>query len=254
MAPATAAAKQETANALPLITEDQLKKDFAHVEDAIQKLEKRGTDDVPSVFEDDDDLDAARAFAPDLRKAIKRINDLRELTKAPFLTAGNLVQSHFKALEKRVADIDMKINAAATSYLNKKAARAAAEQRRIEAEQRAEAARLASEAAQQAAAGKLQEAVQTQTASEAAGKRAEVAADLVDARPAERARTTTASGTSTLVENFGFKIVDRTKIDAWKLLGYFTDTELNAALGRFVKQGGRELAGVEIFPDHKARL
>jgi hypothetical protein len=253
MAPATAAAKQETANALPLITEDQLKKDFAHVEEALKKLEDRAAE-VPAVFEDDEDLNAAKAIAPDLRKAAKRIDDLRDLTKGPYREAGDLVQRFFKALEKRMTDLEAKHNVSATSYLRKKDAAVKAAQAAAEAAAREEAARLEREAAEQAKAGQLQEAVQTQAAAQQATAQAEQASAMIDARPAERARTTTAAGTSTLVENYDFKIVDRTKIDAFKLFSYFTETEVNAALARFVKQGGRDLAGVNIFPAHKARL
>lgn len=253
MAPSTARAGDPHDNIKPLISDAELRKEFAHVDEALTKIESDAAI-VPPVFEDDDDLAAAKAMAPTLRGAMKRIEDLRKQTKAPFDTAASLVHAHFKALEKRMADIATKHERAATVYLNKKRADAEAAQRKIEAEERAEAKRLADAAADAAKAGNLSEAVSTQAASQQAADRADDAASMAAARPADLARTATPTGAATLVQNYSFEVVDIEKVNVVALQRHFTRSELEAAIGRFVKAGGRELPGVRIFPDHKARL
>jgi len=236
-----------------LITAAQLAKDFSHVDTALKDIEAAAAD-VPPVFEDDDDLDMAKALAPKLRGAAKRIEELRKQTKEPFDAAGKVVQEFFKGLDRRVSDLLEKHEAAARDYLVKKQRAEAARQAEIAKAERERAAALASAAAEQAGAGRLDEAVATQAASQAAAKTADRAQAMTEARPADLARTTTASGTATLENRWGFKIVDRVKLDVWALQGYFTDAEIEAAVARFVKAGGRKLQGVEIFPDPKARL
>lgn len=251
----TAAPKSATMgdNKPPLITEAQLKSDFQHIADFLDQLETEAAD-VPTVFEDDDDLAASKAMAPKLRAAIKRIDAVRGETKAPYLQAGNTVQEFFKALEKRADDVLKRLEAAATRYLRKKEDAAREEQRRKEAAEREAAERLAREAVEQAKAGNLDSAVTAQTASQQAIARAEDAGAMAAARPADLARTSTTAGTATLVENYSFTIENITKLDVWTLQPYFTEVEIKAAIARYVKAGGRTLAGVRIFADPKARL
>ncbi len=240
-------------NSKPLITAAELRREYEHVDKALAEIEK-AAEAVPPVFEDDDDLNLAKEMAPRMRGASKRVEHYRKEAKAPFDDAVAVVQEVFKAFDARMTALLTKHETAATAYLKKKDAKAKADQLAREAEERAAAAKLADAAKEQAAAGQLTEAVKTQAAAEAATTRADKAQTLADARPAERARTTTEAGTSTLEDRYSFRIIDKTKIDAFKLFPYLTAIELDSVLTRFVKAGGRQLDGVEIFSDAKARL
>lgn len=253
MATATARAPVIGDNARPLLTVDALKMDHADMEALVVEWEKKG-ETVPTIFEDDEDLDAAKAMAPELRKVTKRIDGRREDVKAPFLDAGNVAQSHFKTLEARINAVLAKHQTSATAYLKRKADRARVEQEQREAAEREAAAQLTAKATAQASGGDVKAAVETQTSANAANERADRASQLATGRPADLARTTTTAGTSTLVNKFSFKIEDYSKLPPATLWSYLSPAEMNAVVTRFVNAGGRELAGVRIFPDPQARL
>lgn len=241
-------------NQRPLLTEAELKTEFAAQITKLQEIVDAAKQAVAPVFEDDEDLTAAKEQAPKLRGAWKRLEDLRKERKKPFDDGGDVVHVFFKSLQKLVTDVETAQLIAATAYLKKKDEAEKKKQQAIESQQREASAKLAEQAQQQAAAGDVKGALSTQEASEAAGAVADQAAAMVDAKPAERARTTTSAGTATLVDKYSFEIVNKTLIDAFKLFSYFTDVEINAALARAVTAGVRELAGVRIFRDPKARL
>lgn len=241
-------------NLRPLITEADLKDEFAPQIAKLQEIVNAAHAAVPPVFEDDDDLTQAKEQAPKLRGAWKRLEDLRKERKKVFDSGGDTVHDFFKALQKLVTDVETAQNTAATNYLRKKAAAAQAAQLKKEAEDRAEAERLRQAAVDQAKAGHLSEAVTTQAASEKAATRADDAASLASGKPADLARTTTSAGTATLEDRYDFTIEDTTQLDVFKLQPYFLDTEIKAAIARAVKAGVRELRGVKIFAAPKARL
>lgn len=238
-------------NRLPLVTAEQLTKDFAHVEAFIVEIEAEATK-APPVLEDDEDLAAVNALVPKLRAAAKRCDALREEQKRPHLEAGRVIDTFFKTLDGRLATLQRGLEARATQYLHKKAEAEAARRRAEEERLRREAAAKAQEAAEAARAGHTEQAAIAQAAAAEAQTRAEDAATPV--KPAELARTQTAAGTATLEQRWEFEIVDFDKVDLNALRPYFTRADLEKAIRAFVRAGRHELAGVHIFPTTNARM
>lgn len=238
-------------NRPPLITADQLAKDFAHVEKAITKREAEAAK-VPPVIEDDEDLELLTATVPKLRGAAKRCNELRDQTKRPHLDAGRVIDTWFKALEKRMTDLQAALEKRGKLYLDKKRAAEAARRRAEEAKQREEAERLQQEAARAAAAGQADQAAIAAAAAAEAESHAE--RESVPVRAADLARTTTTAGTATLGEVWCFEIADFDKIDLNALRPYLKRDDIEKAIRAFVRAGRRELAGVRIYQDTRAQF
>jgi hypothetical protein len=240
-------------NRLPLITLDQLKRDFAHVETAIAALEAR-TDDSPPVLEDDEDLAVVTALAGELGKAAKRADELRDVQGRPHLEAQRTINTFFKSFETRLKTAKDKISQRATAYMNKKAETARAKQREEEARARAAAEAKAREAAEALKAGQVEEAHAAQAASDNLSNRADHAADAAAAKPAELARTQTDSGTATLAQSWEFEIENIDLIDLEALRPFLPRTSIEQAMRGFVKSGRREIKGARIFAKTAARF
>jgi len=244
-------------NKPPLATADQLAKDFAHVEAFVVAQEAKAKA-VPPVAEDDDDLALISAAVIDLRKAEKRCDALREETKRPYLDAGNVVQTYFKALEARLTQVKADIEDRGTRYLKKKEAAERARQAEIERRQREEAAKLEREALEAAKASKPDEAKTAMAAATQAQVRADTAASVAAARPAELARTRTVGGTGTLLETFEVSIIDRGKLDYAQLVEFFAEREILEWLRCYatkykdeIKAGTKSVAGARFTPKTK---
>lgn len=239
-------------NTKPLITEDQLKVDFAHVEQAMKELEDEAAK-VPPVLEDDDDLATVTAVCPKLVRYAKRIDTIRDEVKAPYRDAGDTVQRFFKALEGRMKTLQATLEARGKLYLDKKRAAADALRREEEARLRREADAQAQAAAAKAAMndGNLETATAAHTAAKAAERQAEAAAAPV--KPADLARTHTPTGMGTLQEEWKFEITDFNALDLNDLRGRFTRSAIDQAIGAAVRTGVRELKGVRIYSDTKFR-
>lgn len=235
-------------NVRPLITEDQLKIDFAHVEAAVAKLEAEA-DAAPPALEDDDDLAVITGLDGKLGKFAKRIDDIRDEQKAPFREAGDLIQRHFKALEARCTTARAKVAAIGKRYLDKKRADEEAARRAEEARLRAIAEEQAKTAKAAMNAGDLAGATAAHNAATAAETRAAEAAK--PAKPSEATRTATAAGTASLQGEWKFEITDfNALVTTLGPLGpQFTRTEIEKAIRAFVRKGHRELSGVRIYQD-----
>lgn len=164
-------------NRLPLITADQLARDFAHIEKFVAELEATAKDIAP-VVEDDEDLAIVNALVPKLRAGAKRCDEVRETEKRPYLEAGNAVQAAFKAWETRLLTLKSDLENRGGRYLKKKA-----DAERIAREEEARKARE-EEARQRAAA----------EAAEAAAQRARQAAEKAEADRAKAAAMGDAGG------------------------------------------------------------
>src|SRR5487761_1352592 len=110
--PAKALPAQQGDNREPLITADQLSKDFDYLETAVASALKVAGE-LPPVFEDEEDISAAREAVRGLLNEIKRAEARREDTKAPYLDAGRVVDSYFNTLKKRCADVQTQIESRA---------------------------------------------------------------------------------------------------------------------------------------------
>jgi hypothetical protein len=251
-APARTAAPADH-NRPALITVDQLKHDFAHVETAIVALEKRA-EESPLVLEDDVDLAEVTGLVGDLTKAAKRADELRDTQGRPHLEAQRTINTFFKSFDARLAKAKATISQRATAYMNKKAE--AARQKRLEEEARARALAdaKAREATEKAKAGDAQAAHVAQAAAANHENDAEQAASAASARPADLARTQTDSGTATLAQSWDFEIEDINRIDLEALRPFIPGTAIEQALRAFIKSGRREIAGARIFTKTNARF
>jgi hypothetical protein len=250
-APARTAAADD--NRLPLISIDQLKRDFAHVETAIIALEKRAADS-PLVLEDDEDLATVTGLVGELGKAAKRADELRDVQGRPHLEAQRTINTFFKSFETRLKTASDKIKQRATAYMNKKAEAARAKQREEEARARALADAKAREAADALKAGNAEQAHAAQAASDNLNNRADHAADAAAAKPADLARTQTDAGIATLAQTWEFEIENIDLIDLEALRPFFPRTAIEQALRGFVKSGRREIKGARIFAKTAARF
>lgn len=240
-------------NRLPLVSVDQLKRDFAHVEAAIAALEAR-TAEAPLVLEDDEDLAAITGLVGDLGKAAKRADELRDVQGRPHLEAQRTINTFFKSFETRLKTAKDKIAQRATAYMNKKAEIARELQRLNEAKARALADAKAREAAAALKAGDAEKAHAAQAASDNHANRADHAADAAEARPSELARTHTDSGTATLAVTWDFEIENIDLIDLEALRPFLPGTAIEQAMRAFVKSGRREIKGARIFSKNTARF
>lgn len=250
-APARTAATDD--NRLPLVSIDQLKRDFAHVEAAIAAIEARAADSA-LVLEDDDDLAVATGLVGDLTKAAKRADELRDVQGRPHLEAQRTINTFFKSFESRLKTAKDTISQRATAYMNKKAEAARAAQREQEARARALADAKAREAADALKAGNAEAAHAAQAASDNHANRADHAADAAQAKPADLARTQTDSGTATLAVTWEFEIENIDLIDIEALRPFFPRAAVEQAMRAFVKSGRREIKGARIFSKNAARF
>jgi hypothetical protein len=240
-------------NRPPLITIDQLKGDFAHVDIAIAALEVRANDS-PLVLEDDDDLTVITALVGDFTKADRRVEQLRDTQGRPHLEAQRIINTFFKSFEMRLATVKGRLAMRATAYMNKKAEAARAKQREEEAKARALAEAKAREAAEALKAGQAEQAHAAQAAADNLNNRADQAADTAAAKPSELARTQTDAGTATLAQTWEFEIESIDLIDLEALRPFLLRTAIEQAMRAFIKSGRREIKGARIFPKNSARF
>lgn len=238
-------------NVRPLVTADQLAKDFDYLEKEIAESDAIAAR-VPLVIEDDEDLAIANEVVPALRTLARRIDKLRDETKRPHLDASNIIQTHFKALEARPTARQAAIEGSATSFLRKKKAKADAARAEEESKQRAEAARLQAIAEAAAKTGEVEKVVVAAQAAAVAERKADEAAAPV--KTSAVTRTVSPAGTAALKDDWQFDIADYAAVDVAALAKHFTQAEIDKAVRGFIKDGGRELAGVRIFNDATAKF
>jgi hypothetical protein len=236
-----------------LVTIDQLKTDFAHVETAIVALEARAAE-APLVLEDDEDLQVVTGLVGDFTKAAKRADELRDQQGRPHLEAQRTINTFFKAFDARLKNAKDEIGKRATAYMNKKAEAERQARLAAEAKAREAAAQKEREAAAAVQAGKASEAMAAQAAADELQARADHAADAATAKPSELARTQTDAGTATLQVSWEFEIESIDSIDLEALRPFLPRTAVEQAMRAFVKSGRREIKGARIFSKNTARF
>lgn len=274
MAQAKVAVAQQGDNREPLITADQLAKDFDYLETAVDTALSAAAE-LPPVFEDEEDISAAREAVRGLLNEIKRAEARREDTKAPYLDAGRVVDSYFNALKNRCADVQAQIEARAKRYLDKKAEeerkrreeeariareaerklqeqaaaaqrgadeeRRKAEQARVAAQQEADEAkrmiaRAASDAARAEADRKEAEARSARQRDLDAAATASQAQRASEEKPADMARVRVASGgVATLAQSFDFEITDLAAVDLEALRSHISRADIERAIRAYVR-------------------
>lgn len=231
-----------------LITADSLAVDYAHLIVAADDLTAHAAHDIPKVVEDDEDLGIITQFVKDIRTQRKRVSEIGDGEKRPFLDAHKTLHTWFNQLWQRLGELQDAVEARGNVYLAKKQSEERRRREEVErkAREEAEAARVAAiEAAKNPAAA----AAAIKVAAEAQAK-ADDASRASAAKPADMARTRTAAGTATLRTNIEFTF-DREKLDLGALRPFFREDELRACINAIaiknkdaIVAGTFKLAGV----------
>jgi len=243
-------------NRPPLVTADQLARDYAHLEVELHTLMMA---DVPTYCEGREDFETINAAIKLLTTFIGKVDSARETEKRPIIEAGNTIQAFFKHnLQGRAERFMGKIDAFGRVWLQQ-------ERRKAEAE-----ARTKAEAAAAAAAEAKRVAAAAQAKLEAERDQANIVANIkaraeADAKLAEAEKTAkqaaapvtshvvTETGTASLVTEWTFEDVDLDKIDLEALRPFLKRASVEDALKAFVKSGRREIRGARIVEREKAK-
>jgi hypothetical protein len=238
----------------PLVTLDQLKIDFAHVEKAVADLVTESAG-IPPVIEDEEDLALATELAGKLTRAAKRCEAIRKEQNQPHQDAEKVINGLFKHdLTVRLDTEKAKLEKISGAYLKKKAAR----EQKVRDEQAAEARKKADAAAATLAetvkSGDVPAVSAAVTQSNTLASFAARATAAAAAPTSAMASTTTEAGNATLVDNWTFDELDINTVDLAALRPFLPQTAIEQALRAFIKAGRREIAGARIFNDNKARF
>lgn len=191
--------------------------------------------------------DAVKQIAACIKNAeARRVGD-----KEPTLQAGRLVDGFYRKVIDPLTGAKKTAEGRLTIYQREKAAEERRRREEVERLAREEATRLAREAAEREAAMKdaadLEAAVIVAEASFMAAADASKAAKAADAKPAELSRTRGDYAVASLRTFWDFRDLDRAALDLEALRQHLPMDGLERAVRAFVKAGGRQLAGVEIF-------
>lgn len=205
---------------------------------------------APKAVKSDADIETIGAIVLKARDLSRRLKDAHKTEKEPFLREGQTVDGFFREPQTVATDVIKRLPERVDAYKERLAqeerARAQAEARRLQEEEarRIEAARKAEEDGRLAQAAKHTVAAQQ---AEAAREEAEIrAAAPLAAQPI--ATTTTGGFRSTVKAVWKAEIVSLQAVRAelGPLGPYLKAEAIQSAIDLFVKQGGRELAGVRI--------
>lgn len=250
-------------NRAPLVTDQSLAVDFAHLSAKITEISDAAIANVPPVVEDDEDLEKVTASVKTIRAEVARIAEIGKGETDPYYHAHKTAHAFFSGLVTRLTSLQTVIEARGNAYMQKKKA---AEQKRladIERAKREEADRLQREAlAKQQANAPAQQVRETMQAATAAHVHADSAAVAAAAPAADLTRTKTAAGTASLSDGtIVGTISDWNKID-WNMIGpHVARADAEKAICAFfrankeiVKQmikDGKTIAGVLFTIDQK---
>lgn len=238
----------------PLITADQLAKDFSHLVEEVAAIETE-CDGLPNVAEDDEDLALITAAAGKIIKAAREIEAKRKAEKQPFQDGGEMVDDFFKHdLNARLSSRKAKLETVSTAYQRKKAKREQAERDRIAAEAVAKAAAAEKTVIETVKAGDVAGATAAVTESKSLAAFAAKASTAAAAPTSELGQVKTSAGTAALVDNWTFSDMDMNTIDLEALRPHLTQGAVEAAVRSYIKSGRREIKGAIIFNDNRSRF
>jgi len=191
-------------------------------------------------------------FIKQINACASKAKDAFKSAKEPYLEGGRAVDGFFKKISDPLDGAKKLLNDRLTAHLRRK--EAAERARREEAERVArEEAERARRAAVEAAA-KLQEesqltdAVALEDAAKVAAADAQKASREADAKPAELSRVRGEyGGVSSLRTEWVGDLTDRKALDLEALRDHLPTDGLERAVRAFVKAGGRELRGANIY-------
>jgi len=207
---------------------------------------------IPAVI-DSDELDGqVNDQIAQWSRFIKDVDQWKDGTKAPILSADRLVMAAHAKLKDPIEAIKKQVNDRSTAYKRVKLERErkireeAERQAREAAEAAAGAAAEAEKAAQDAAG--LQSAINAEASARAAQEAAETARLAAEAKAADLTRSRGSYGSVSSLQTFmDFDGLDRATLNLEALRPHLSHEALEKAVRSYIKTGGRELRGVRIF-------
>lgn len=206
---------------------------------------------VPAI-DDDDTAGKVGDFIKQLGALIKAAESQRETEKEPYLSGGRAVDGFFARITSPVTKAKRIIEDRLAHYLRAKAEQ---ERRRreeaarvawLEAEEKRRQAELAEQALRDERT--LQEAIERTRQAAEADAAADKARAAAEAKPAELGRTRGEYGAvATLKTLWTFRDMDRHQLDLEALRPHLARDALERAIRSYIKAGGRELRGVDIY-------
>jgi flagellin-like hook-associated protein FlgL len=247
---------QPPADANPII--DRLGEDYAATVNRGQEL-LEAAERAPATVEDEDAAEKVTDFIRQIGAAIKVTEAARIGEKEDYLEGGRTVDGFFKKILKPLADAKADITARLTVYQKAKADAERKVREDVERTARVEAERLEKEAADKAAAlreeADLAGAVAAEEAAKAAQKVLDDAAKAASVKVAELSRTRgDLGGVGSLQTFFDFRALSRETLALEPLRQHLPADALEKAVRSYIKAGGRKLAGVEIFENHRTTV
>lgn len=205
-------------------------------------------DKIPDHFTEEVEATWTTDFIKLMQNCTKELERRRKEEKEPFLRQGQYVDSFFGDFVTKVEAAIAKAKKPLDDWLKRKA----------DAEHEARIADMKMIREQQAAA--LTQATAPKAGVEDVQKAISIShtlniAEALAAQPVNSlARTKGKASSAGLVTKWKGSIKSVESIDTIKLRPYFTQTELQNALDRFVKQGGRDCEGCEIKEITEAKV
>jgi hypothetical protein len=245
---------------------DRLSRDYDDLNLAIADYDAQAAA-LPLEITTKEEHDRIADLVANIRKTAKRAENARTAEKAPYLQSERAVDGFFGPIGSALDRIAGELLEEITAYLNRIAAEEARRRREAaakaaqEAEEarkrEAEALRRANdEAAAKDRARAIADAMEHSVVAEAADARAAEETAAAAAKPAERARTRSAStgALSTLRSVWTHEVTSYDEIPLDRLRPYISTATIDQAIRQFIRNGGRELDGVRIFETAKGTV
>jgi len=219
---------------------------------------------LPESITDEAGNEAASDYNRELMDCMKALEATRVAEKAPFLKSERTVDGVFVKVKKELEKLKSRVNAVKTIYERAKADRERREREAAEREARekAEAARQEAAAAERAAMIAERETVDSalDTAIDAEKRAEQAEKDVVqiardaEAKAADLSRSRSDRGSVSSLRTFwDYKDLDRETVDLEPLRAHIPWAAIETAVRSFVRAGGRDLGGVEIFENTESR-
>lgn len=203
---------------------------------------------IPEEIADEDTAGKASDFIKLVTGCRKNVETIRVSEKEPYLKMGRLVDGFFKVKTDALDGATARAKRPLDNWLRKKAAEE--QQRRNE-----EAAALRRKSEEEAAAAALLEKAKLQPEAESMLDQAQITAAVADkadkaaeAKPADMAKSRGDSGAlASLRTVWVGELADAGILDLEKLRHHLNPDALQKAINSYVRAGGRELKGANIF-------
>ena len=209
-------------------------------------------DRVPAEVDSDDLAGKIADFIKQITAAMKSAEAARVAAKEPHLEAGRIVDGMFKKITDPLDGAKRRIEQRLTLWQRKKAEEERRRREQAERAAREEAERAAKEAAERAAALKteadLDAALNAEALAAQAAADAERAKKAAEAKAADMSRQRGDYGAVASLRTFwDFRDLDRNTLNLEALRSHLPIDGIERAIRSYIKAGGRDLQGVEIF-------